>query len=337
MRHIPNYLARAAALSFALVAATDILAAAATQPVAAKAAVPSAVFAKVGDAVITQEQYNEAFNVASRAKFYHGKPPEGEIALLQREVGDQLVARILLLREAKQRGLRADAAEIQKTVQSYEQRYAGSEQWKKNRAQLLPPLQLRLEQENLLSQLEKTVRNNVKPNDKQVRAYYATNQAQFTEPEQLRVSVILLKVDPSAPTASWTKADEQVQAIAKRARAGEDFAALARQHSADGSAQQGGDMGYLHGGMLPEGTQAILAKLKTGEISDSLRLLEGFAVFRLTDRKPAKLHEFEAVKVRAQELTQRELGNSAWTAFVADLKTKTPVQIDQSRFLPLAK
>ena len=222
-------------------------------------------------------------------------------------------------------------------MQSYEQRYAGSEQWKKNRAQLLPPLQLRLEQENLLSQLEKTVRNNVKPNDKQVRAYYATNQAQFTEPEQLRVSVILLKVDPSAPTASWTKADEQVQAIAKRARAGEDFAALARQHSADGSAQQGGDMGYLHGGMLPDGTQALLAKLKTGEISDSLRLLEGFAVFRLTDRKPAKLHEFEAVKVRAQELTQRELGNSAWTAFVADLKTKTPVQIDQSRFLPLAK
>ena len=337
MRHIPNYLARAAALSFALVAATDILAATAIPPVVAKAAVQSAVFAKVGDAVITQEQYNEAFNVASRAKFYHGKPPEGEIALLQREVGDQMVARILLLREAKQRGLRADAAEIQKTVQSYEQRYAGSEQWKKNRAQLLPPLQLRLEQENLLGQLEKTVRNNVKPNDKQVRAYFATHQVQFTEPEQLRVAVILLKVDPSAPTASWTKADEQVKAIAKRARAGEDFAALARQHSADGSAQQGGDMGYLHGGMLPEGTQAILAKLKTGEISDSLRLLEGFAVFRLTDRKPAKLHEFETVKVRAQELAQREQSNSAWTAFVADLKTKTPVQIDQSRFLPLAK
>ena len=324
MRLLPNYFSRAVLLSLALVAATA-------------AAAQSAVFAKVGDSVITLDEYNAAFSVASRGKFYHGKPPENEVALLQREVGEQMVARILLLREAKQRGLRADAAEIQKTLQTYEQRYAGSEQWKKNRSQALPPLQARLEQEDLLSQLEKTVRSSTKPNEKQVKAYYAAHQVKFTEPEQTRVSVILLKVDPSATSATWKKADEQAQALVKRVRAGEDFAALARQHSGDGSAQQGGDMGYLHSGMLPDGTQEALEKLKIGEISDSLRMLEGFALFRLTDRKAAKLHGFDAVKVRAQELAQREQSDAAWTAFVADLKAKTPAQIDPSRFLPLAK
>ena len=149
--------------------------------------------------------------------------------------------------------------------------------------------------------------------------------------------MILLKVDPSATSATWKKSDEQAQALVKRVRAGEDFAALARQHSGDGSAQQGGDMGYLHSGMLPDGTQEAMSKLKIGEISDSLRMLEGFALFRLTDRKAAKLHGFDAVKVRAQELAQREQSDAVWTAFVADLKTKTPAQIDQSRFLPLAK
>ena len=83
------------------------------------------------------------------------------------------------------------------------------------------------------------MRTSVKPNEKEVKAYYAANQAQFTEPEQLRVSVILLKVDPSSPAATWKQVDEQAQALAKRARAGEDFAALARQHSADPSAPQG--------------------------------------------------------------------------------------------------
>ena len=99
MRLLPNYFSRAVLLSFALVAAGDIVAAPPAQPVAAVAA-QSTVFAKVGDSVITLDEYNAAFSVASRGKFYHGKPPENEVALLQREVGEQMVARILLLREA---------------------------------------------------------------------------------------------------------------------------------------------------------------------------------------------------------------------------------------------
>lgn len=337
MTFIPNYLFKAVLLSLVFLVDANVLAASPAQPVAATAVAQAAIFAKVGDTVITQDEYNAAFSAASRAKFYHGKPPDSELALLQREVGDQMIKRIVLLREAKQRGLRPDAVEIQKTVQTYDQRYAGSEQWKKNRAQLLPPLQAKLEQEDLLSQLEKSVRSSIKVSDKQVKAYYAANQAKFTEPEQMRVSVILLKVDPSATSATWKKSEEQAQSLAKRVRGGEDFAALARQYSGDGSAPQGGDMGYLHSGMLPEGTQESLAKLKTGEISDALRLLEGFAVFKLTDRKAAIMHGFDVVKVRAQELAQREQSDATWAAFVTDLKAKTPIQIDQSRFLPLAK
>lgn len=337
MRLIPNYSSIVALHLLVLIGATSVDAAIAAQPAATSAASSSAIFAKIGDSLITLDEYKAAFSAASRGKFYHGKPPESEVALLQREVSDQMVSRIVLLREAKRRGLTPDATEIQKLVQTYEQRYAGSEQWKKNRAQLLPPLQARLEQEDLLSQLETLVRSGVKISDKQVKAYYTANQAKFTEPEQMRVSVILLKVDPSATSATWKKSEEQSQGLSKRARSGEDFAALARQHSGDGSSGQGGDMGYLHSGMLPEGTQDALAKLKTGEISDALRLLEGFAVFKLTDRKAAIMHGFDAVKVRAQELAQREQSDAAWMAFVTDLKAKTPTQIDQSYFLPLAK
>lgn len=333
LRSLLNYLPRAARFTLVLLAVNHVAAA----PPSVSAAAQPAIFAKVGDSVITQDEYAAAFNMATRAKFYHGKPPDNEIALMQREVGEQLVARILLLHEAKQRGLRADANEIQKTVQSYDQRYAKSEQWKKNRAQQLPALIARLEQENLLSQLETTIRARVKPNEQQVKTYYAAHPPQFTEPEQMRVSVILLKVDPSASAATWTKTSEQAQALAKRARAGEDFAALARQHSADPSAKQGGDMGYLHSGMLPDEAQKKLAKMQVRQITDSVRLLPGFAVFQLTGRKAAQLHSFDEVKVRAQQLAQRERGDSAWAAFIAELKAKTPVQVDQSHFLPLAK
>ena len=191
---------------------------------------------------------------------------------------------------------------------------------------------------NSLSQLEKSTRASVKADSKDAKAYFLKHPEKFTEPEKLRVSAILLKVDPSSPKEAWIKVDEEVQGLVKRLRGGADFAELARKHSADPSAKQGGDMGYLHEGMLPEGTQEVLSKLKPGETTDTLRLLEGIAVFRMTDRKPAQAHPFDEVKVRAQELAQRDQSEAAWNGFVADLKKKTPpAQIDQSGFLPLAK
>lgn len=340
MKKTQKHVCSAAALSLVLLAAGNVLAspsAPAAPAASAKAVVTQpAVFARVGDAVITQDEYSAAFNAAARSKFYHGKPPEGEVALLQREVGDQLVARMLLVREARQRGLRPDANEIQKTLQGYEQRYAGSEQWKKNRDKMIANVTGRLEEDSLLAQLEKVVRNVPRPAQKEVRAYYAANPEKFTEPEQLRVSVILVKVDPSSPTEAWLKADEEVKNLIKKLQSGADFAALARERSADDSAKQGGDMGYLHKGMLPDGTQAILNALKVGEISNPVQLLEGMGVFRLTDRKTAKLNSFEKVESRAADLLHRDLTDQAWTRLIADLKKKNPAQIDQSRFLPLA-
>ena len=53
--------------------------------------------------------------------------------------------------------------------------------------------------------------------------------------------------------------------------------------------------------------------------------------------QPAGILERNDVKVRAHALAQRDQGDAAWAAFTANLKTKTPVQVDESRFLPLAK
>jgi len=296
----------------------------------------AALFARVGEQSISQAEYEQAFAAATRARFYHGKPPDTEIASMQRQVADQLVARVLLLREVKRRGLRADAAQVQQQLAAYEQRYANSPEWKSRRTQLLGPLRERLEQDTVLSQFEQSVRAQVQPTAEQVKAYFQAHRDKFTEPAQMRVSVILLRVDPSSSDAVWKASEEQARALLQRLRGGADFAALARQYSAEASAPQGGDMGYLHSGMLPDGSQAVLEKMQIGETSEPQRLLEGYAVFRLVDRKQAVVHSWDTVQLRAQQLTQRELANLAWDALLRDLKARTPVQIDQSRFLPLA-
>lgn len=302
---------------------------------AAEPALAAGEFARVGEVRISTEDYERAFAIAARSKFYHGKPPEAEVARLQREVAQKLVDDVLLAKEAHRRRIKPDEAGIQRTLEGYEQRYKTSEQWQKNRATLLPELRRKMEADSLVAQLEASVRAVGKPTDRQVESYYEAHKDKFTEPQQVRLSMILLKVDPSSPQAQWNGARDEGQAIVKRLRAGADFTELAKVHSGDASADKGGDLGYVHQGMLPEPAQVAVDKLKPGEISEPVFLLEGVAVLRLDERKAARLNPLDKVRERAAALWARDRGEEAWTALLARLRRETPARIDESRYLPL--
>lgn len=322
-------------LSFA-VAGVDLAAARAVAAPEQAAGAPALVFATVAGVVITQDDYAAALTAAARNKFYHGKPPEIEVARLQRDVANKMVARVLLLQEAKRRGLRPDADEVEHAVQLHEQRYANNERWQQGRAQMLPGLIERLEQDNVLARLEQDVRGAVRADPAQAEAYYRAHPDKFTEPEQSRVSLILLKVSPFGPPEAWAEAGARAEALAQRLREGADMAELARQYSEDASAAQGGDMGYLHAGMLPGNASDKLKALQPGQTSEPLRVLEGYAIVRLTARKEASLVTFETARARAEQLQLAERKDAAWAALGADLRKAAPVQIDESLFFPLA-
>lgn len=324
------------ALSIAALPGSEALAADAKTAGSGTAGSTPPVFAQVGKTVITQREYDGEFAEATRNRFYHGKPPEAEVAALQREVADKLITGVLVLNEANRLKLEPDAAVIKQKLDQYEQRNAGNAQWQKIRDRALPVLTRRFQEENLRIKLEQRVRKVPAPNEKQLRAYYTAHQDKFTEPVQLRVSVILLKVDPSAP--DFDSARAKGEDLVKQLRAGADFAEFATLYSGDAeTVEQGGDMGYLHGGMMSEIAQQTVDKLKPGEISDPIGLMEGIAIFKLADRKEARLNTFEAVKQRARELYLIDEGERAWESLIAELRKKTPVQVNESRYLPLPK
>lgn len=297
---------------------------------------PPDTFARVGNETIPMSEYDMAFRAAARSKFYHGNAPDAEVAKLQREVGDRVVNELLLVKEAGRRGIKPDAAEVAKQLDALTSRYRNSENWKQMSASVLPALEKRLKQENVLGQLEKQVRAVPAPTDRQVEAYYAAHQDKFTEPEQVRLSVILLKVDPSSPKAAWEAAVREGTAIVKRLRGGASFQQLAELHSQDATSSKGGAMGYVHHGMLPEPAQAGVDKLKPGEISDPIVLLEGVGIFRLEDRRVARLNPLPSVRERAVGLWQREQSDLAWTALAAKLRSQASVTINESHYRPLA-
>ncbi|MDH3319148.1 MAG: peptidylprolyl isomerase [Betaproteobacteria bacterium] len=318
----------------ALAALAGLTAAAAAEDSTARAAAAGeAVFARVDGSAISVAQYEAELKLAYRGKFYHGKPPEAQLAQLRREVGDTLIERVLLLAEAKRRGIEPDAEKTRTELVAFEARYRDNPRWQQRRDQLLPMVTQRLEEQNVLARLEAAVRAAPKPGEKQLRAYFAAHPDTFTEPERLRLSVILLKVDPAASQADRDKAREEARAIWQRLAGGADFAALARERSGDASALNGGDMGYLHRGMLPEALHAQLDKMVPGALSEPITLLEGVAIFRFDERLPAQPRGFEESRERAAGLWRREREERQWREFKAGLRRAATIRVlDRSRY-----
>jgi peptidyl-prolyl cis-trans isomerase C len=294
------------------------------------------VFATIGKEKITWQDYQIAFSKEAKNKLYHGQPSNEVMAAFQRTVADKLITDALLLNEANRRKLKPDTNAVNQEVEKFEQKLANDEEWKKSRDRVLPNITKRFQNENLIKKLESIVRQIPAPSEAQIRTYYTIHPDKFTAPAEQRVSLILLGVDPSSTSEEWKKTIEDGKVLVKRIRDGEDFAEMAKQYSRDEqTVDQGGDMGYLHDGMLPGMPQETVNKLKVGEISEPIRLLEGVAIFRLTDRKQPGLSNFDSAKQRATELLLSEQSDSAWNSLIVNLKKRTPMRIDESRFLPL--
>ena len=298
---------------------------------------PAETFAIVGPVTLSAVDFRSAYGVAARTKFYHSKPPEDEVARFQREVGDELVNRVLVVEEAKRQGIKPDPAVVKEQIDRYEQRARHAPNWAAEQDRMRAAMTTQFENQDRFEQLAIKVRAVPEPNEAQLRDYYARHKDLFIEPEKVRVSVILLKVDPSAPKQAWEAARAEAAKLKAQIAAGGDFAQLARLHSADATAPKGGDMGYLHRGMLPDGVDAVVDRLKPGEVSAPVTLLEGVALLRLEGRQAAQQRAFGDVRTRAAELWKREESDRRWKKFVADLRKATPVRINESLYLPLPK
>ena len=163
--------------------------------------------------------------------------------------------------------------------------------------------------------------------DADAKAFYDKNPDKFKQDESVRASHVLLMVDEKADEATKKKTRAEIDAILKRARAGEDFAALAKAHSKDGSAAQGGDLGFFgKGRMVPAFEQAAFA-LKPGEISDVVTTQFGYHIIKLTERKPASTVPLETVNAQVKQFLTEQKKKERVDGFIKSLKDKSRIEV----------
>ena len=108
---------------------------------------------------------------------------------------------------------------------------------------------------------------------------------------EIRARHILLPVPPEATDAVRDSLKQMAESLRQRAAGGEDFAQLAAQYSKDGSAAQGGDLGFFgRGRMVAQFEEAAFA-LQPGQISPVVETNFGYHVIKLEEKRQQEIGE----------------------------------------------
>lgn len=166
--------------------------------------------------------------------------------------------------------------------------------------------------------LEKEIEMKSQITDEDIRNYYEKNKEDFSNVTQIKASHILVKTE------------EEAKRILDRLKKGEDFAEMAKKYSIDnGSAKNGGDLGYFSPGqMVPEFERAA-ARLKTGEVSGPVKTQFGYHIIKVTDKKLGKPIEFEKVKNLIYQRLTAEKQKEIFDSYIEQLKNRYKVEINR--------
>jgi peptidyl-prolyl cis-trans isomerase D len=170
-----------------------------------------------------------------------------------------------------------------------------------------------------------------------LRERYESVKSRFGTLEQRLASHILVRLDEKATPAQVSAAQAKARDLAAKARLpGADFAAIARASSDDlGSRDAGGDLGPVEKGSFGDAFDQAFFALQPGQVSDPVRLPDGFHVIWYREQVPGTVKSFEQVR---PELEAEYLESERERAY-SDLAGKLTDRVNQSptALVPAAK
>lgn len=145
---------------------------------------------------------------------------------------------------------------------------------------------------------EAAASKDIQVKDEDITSYYEQNQSRFGQTERRRASHIMIQVPAGASDSDRQAARTKAESLAQQAAANPaGFAELAKANSQDaGSAQKGGDLGWLAQGMLTGELEKTILSLKKDQVSGVVESPSGLHIIKVTDIQPPAVKPLAEVR-----------------------------------------
>lgn len=248
---------------------------------------------------------------------------------LRKEFLSRLIESRLQLQEAEREKIVVEDAELNEEFRERVKRYGvkTEEEFEKLvRAQgvTVEAIKKRLRDGLKVSKLvRRRVTLRVSVTEAEISAYLEENRAKLETGLAFHARHILITPE-SNTDAGWEAARIKAEMLRSQLQDGADFIELARQHSRDATARDGGDLGALKRGELAPEVESELLTLEAGEVSRPVRSPLGFHVFRLESKDT-----LEAASIRQQirDILFRQQFDNRLQAWLREIKQRAIIEV----------
>jgi len=252
---------------------------------------------------------------------------ENNARILQEAIDD-----LLLVQKAQEMGMRLRPDYINDIIENIK---------KENNIQSDDDLQQQLRREGMsLDDLKRNIERSIMKrqllsheleakiavSEDDVRADYEARRAEYDRPGSLHLQEIVVKTQSGSQALAGD--------LVRRARAGEDFAEMARAYSSSPTRSSGGDLGQLRKGDLAPDIEKVAFALPVGGVSDPLPTPEGFRILKVVEKTEATQVPFEDVKADIQKRLSGDRTEREYEAYMEGLRKAAIIDI-RVREVPL--
>lgn len=306
------------------------------EPGVASAATVERVVAVVADKAILLsdlQQRARPFQMQIYASVPEGPSRNVALSRLYKELVEKLVDEELQGREAVRANITVSAQEIQAAIDrvakqndvSVEQLYDEAQKTGMNLQEYRQEIRRQLLDAKMLNL---RVQGRMRISEDDMRSTYRRLQQEERRRLEFRAAWIRLQIPPGSGADGAARVRDTAAQLSARARAGADFAELARSYSSDPATREmGGLLSPMQPGELPPEIDSAIAALEVGEITPPLRQGDAWLVIKLVERSASQIPPYEQAKPQLQNRVYAEKMETTRRQWLDSLRKRTHVEI----------
>ena len=290
----------------------------------------SKVVVFVNNNAITRAELDMEINRLVPQELFHRSISPEKRKEMEKKAIENLINAELFYIEAKRQNLKVDSSELKKSISSVKESYPSAKAFKDALKKSGMTMSVFEEKARRSLMIEKLIEKEVKVSftDNDLEEYYKKNTEKFKEPEAVRLRYVYVKINPSEPDGK-KKAKERAKEAYSKIKSGSDFAQIAMTYSNDMSRIKGGEMGFVHRGMMPQDIEKAAFSLKVGQISEIIETDIGFHILKVEEKRASRQVSFDEIKEKLKNELTESMQKNRLEGLIKRLRENAKIQYIQ--------